>query len=54
MTAYLQAEAKGRQAWVRITGALANALPKEMQEARKGMRKPVHKLKKALYGRTRS
>ena len=53
-TAYLQAIAGGRSAYVRIRGCLRDALPPDLLEASKGMKNPVFKLERALYGRVRS
>jgi len=53
-SAYLQADAGGRETYVRVKGNMKEALPGDFKERIKHMKKPVFRLDKALYGRTRS
>jgi len=52
-SAYLHAEAGGRETYVRVKGSMKDVLPEVFKKAVQGMGKPVLKLEKALYGRTR-
>ena len=47
-TAYLQADAGGRETYVRLHGLLAKSLPDDLKAERAKHWKPVHKLIKAL------
>ena len=54
-SAYLQAEAGGRDSFVKIRSPdMLAALPEEMKKLAKDLRNPIFRLRKALYGRTRS
>lgn len=53
-TAYLQATAGGRPAYVMLHPQLERAFPEEIRNRRANMREPVHRLERALYGRRRS
>ena len=53
-SAYLQADAGGREVYIRISRALRGSLPDDIQQQMNAIEYPVVHLRRALYGRKRS